>query len=187
MKRGGIYVCRCLINGGIYIGQTGSTVGFKNRWRTEKWCLENSANRINRHWLNAWKKYGKINFEFRIQEECCDELLDQREKAWIKYYKEAGYNIYNFTDGGQTNHSCSEETREKHRQAWLGRKHTEETKRKMSIAQKGKVFSEQTIKKMSLSQIGNKNNLGKHHTQESKAKLSEIRKKWWINKKRSLV
>lgn len=159
MKRSGIYAIVCLIKDGIYIGQS---VWISRRWNQEKHFLRKEKTKyVNSHLLRAWNKYGKENFEFRILEECCDEMLDIREKAWIKYYRDAGKNVYNFTDGGQLNQKMNDETKEKISKALssfykthvmhhkgkkcpkisianMGRKQTPEWKEKCRLAKIGK-------------------------------------------------
>ena len=48
----------------------------------------------------AIRKYGKNNFSVEVLEECQENLLDERERYYIKYYN--SYNEgYNLTLGGQ--------------------------------------------------------------------------------------
>lgn len=67
----------------------------------------------------------------------------------------------------------SEETREKKREAQLGRHHTEETKQKLSEIKKGIHHTQETKLKMSESKKGNTNNLGTIHSQEYCDKISK--------------
>ena len=140
-KRIGIYGIKNTVNSKIYIGKTG--MNFGDRWDSHKSLLRNDKH-DNRHLQNAWNKYGEDSFEFIIVEECSVEDLDDKEKYWIKYYKEQNLS-YNILDGGDGFNNLgthlSEETKrkigEKNRINNLGRKHSEETKKKMSEAHKG--------------------------------------------------
>lgn len=79
------------------------------------------------------KKYGWENHNFEIQEELpadsTQELLDEREIYWIKYYKDLGYEMLNLKEGGSHG------------------KHSEETKRKMSKSSKRISHSKEIITK----------------------------------------
>ena len=69
-------------------------------------------------------------------------------------------------------HSCSmktEKTKEKMKEAQLGRHHTEETKKKISTAKQN--MSEATKQKIRDNHVGMK---GKHHSEETKRKISEV-------------
>lgn len=140
-KRIGIYGIKNIVNDKIYIGKTG--MNFGDRWDSHKSLLRNNKH-DNQYLQNAWNKYGSDSFEFIIVEECSIEELDDREKYWIKHYKEQNLS-YNILDGGDGFNNLgthlSEETKrkigEKNRINNLGRKHSEETKKKMSEAHKG--------------------------------------------------
>jgi hypothetical protein len=82
-------------------------------------------------------------------------------------------------------HAVSDETREKMRNAKLGRKLSEETKRKVSENHsrhmKGKTHSDEAKRKISENNAAHKEDYvhpmqGKHHTDEAKQKMSESRK-----------
>jgi len=120
MIKFGIYMIINVENNKIYIGSTGKTVGFNRRWSGHKFDL-NSNKHVNSHLQNAWNKYGKENFEFRVIEECQEQILIQREQAWINFYKSRndkfGYNI---------------------REAGPRGKWSEESKKKLSLSNKGR-------------------------------------------------
>lgn len=137
----GIYGIYNTENNKIYIGKTG--MNFGDRWDSHRSLLRNNKH-DNPYLQHAWNKYGEESFEFIIVEECTVDELDDKEKYWIKYYKEQGLS-YNILDGGDGFNNLgthlSEETKrkigEKNRINSLGKKHSEETKRKMSEAHKG--------------------------------------------------
>ena len=92
----GIYKIENKINHHIYIGQS---VHIYNRWKYHKY---------EGHWkdnylYNAFKKYGIENFDFSIIEKTLPnkEILNEREKYWIKYYN-SYKNGYNLTEGGDS-------------------------------------------------------------------------------------
>jgi group I intron endonuclease len=208
-----IYKTTNLINGKIYIGQH-----CVNK-RPEIDDYLGSGNYLKR----AIKKYGKENFKREILEFClpCVNHINFKEQYWIKELnstdKEIGYNVSKGGDisgysrgmvrseehcrrlsESKKGHEVSEETKEKLRQANLGKKASEETKRKQSESNKkyvpsqetkeklrqvglGHEVSSETRKKISESNKGkvawNKGKesvfLGKTHTEESKKKMSE--------------
>ena len=190
----GIYGIQNKINGKIYIGKTG--MNFGDRWDSHKSLLR-SGKHFNIYLQNAWTKYGEANFEFLVIEDCNVEELDDKERYYIKLYREQNLS-YNLADGGEggafLGKHLPEETKrkigEKNRMHMTGRKMSEETRNKMSKSQKdryeqwtdedrqewGKMSSEkargytwddESKKKM----IGNKN--GATHTAEE---VKEIRR-----------
>ena len=93
----GIYCIKNKINNKVYIGKS------KNIYRRiyqHLYDLKNKRiNNENSHFLNAWYKYGKENFEYFILEELTldDSICKNRELYWIKKYnstdREFGYNL----------------------------------------------------------------------------------------------
>ena len=133
-SRIGIYGIKNLINSKIYVGKTG--MNFGDRWDSHR-SLLNSEKHDNPHLQNAWNKYGEENFEFIIIEECNVEELSEREKYYIKLYKDIGL-AYNIHDGGDEGYNLgkhlSEETKrkigDKNRIKMTGRKASDATKKK---------------------------------------------------------
>jgi group I intron endonuclease len=142
----GIYGIRNLINGKIYVGKTG--MNFGDRWDSHR-SLLNNGKHDNPHLQNAWNKYKQENFEFIVIEDCSVDELSDREKYYIKLYKDLGL-AYNMHDGGDEGYNLgkhlSEETKrkigEKNRINCLGRNASDETKDKMAKAHKGKKYSQ---------------------------------------------
>lgn len=90
----GIYKITAKHNGKIYIGQS---VDIYNRWKSH-WKQVNRGDSDYLH--NAMRKYGKDGFIFEIIEECSLDVINEREKFWIKFYD--SYNTgYNLTLGGE--------------------------------------------------------------------------------------
>lgn len=143
--RTGIYGIRNLINGKIYVGKTG--MNFGDRCDSHR-SLLNNGKHDNPHLQRAWNKYKQENFEFIVLEDCVVDELNDREKYYIKLYKEMGL-AYNIHDGGDEGYNLgkhlSEETKrkigEKNRINGLGRKASDETKEKMAMSHTGKKYA----------------------------------------------
>ena len=173
----GIYGIFNIANGKVYIGSTGSTIGFNERWTDHKRDLKNN-NHCNTHLQASWNKYGEKSFEFRIIEECFSNLvLTTIEDAWIKQYRSLnpkhGYNLIS-----ANRHFFSIETKKRMSEAKKGIKQTEKTKRKISNSMigintwnKNRIIKQKTRDKISKSLIGNKRALGYKHTPEAIEKI----------------
>lgn len=141
----GIYGIRNLINGKIYVGKTG--MNFGDRWDSHR-SLLNNGKHDNPHLQKAWNKYGKDNFEFIVLEDCEIDELSDREKYYIKLYKDMGL-AYNIHDGGDEGYNLgkhlSEETKqkigEKNKINGIRRKASDETKLKMSKSHTGMKYA----------------------------------------------
>ena len=172
-----------LINGKIYIGKCSKKT--KNKYL-------GSGKLINR----AIKKYGRENFSRKILDDDIENknLLNEREKYWIKFYDATNLNIgYNISKGGdgnsEGNKNRTDDTNKKlsvslkkyyetHSASLEGKHHSEETKKKISESNKGKIVSNETRERSSASMegklAGEKHwNWGKHHSDETKMKISE--------------
>lgn len=177
MKICGIYRIKNLIDGKVYIGQS---IDIERRRRNHFVSLR-SGDHKNVFLQRAYKKYGEENFNLCIMEETCQDMLDVRECAWIKYYKsDQSVSGYNLETGGNLNHHhtkgriVSNETRQKLALANTGKHHSKETRIKLSLARRKRVTSQETRLKMSKSLSGKKHyNYGKHLSEECKRKISE--------------
>ncbi len=154
----GIYMIQNKSNSKTYIGQsTRLTI----RWRDHKYSLRHGKH-YNKHLQLSYDKYGLDAFEFAILEECDPQIIDEREKYWIKKLETMDpHKGYNMTEGGNKppNHT--------------GMTMSEEQKRKISEAHKGVKLSEEHCKRIGEVKRGNKNRLGKNHSEETKQKLRE--------------
>ena len=151
----GIYKITNIVNGKVYIGQS---INIKLRWKDHI----NTLNRKDSHSIllqRAWDKYKEENFTFEILELCSEDMLDEIETKYIELY-DAQNNGYNIEPGGNSNKHLSDDTKQKIREARLGRRHTEETCKKMSESRMGK----------------NNGMYGRNHTEESKQKISKAKK-----------
>ncbi len=147
-----VYIATNQVNGKVYIGQTVKTLNIR---KNNHISVSNSGCSIYFH--NAIRKHGADNFKWETIRICDNiESLNVFEQYYILYYNSMDRGVgYNMTSGG-LNYAVSDETKEKIRQANLGKKLTEEHK-----------------KKLGKSKLGNKNRLGIKHTKESKEKMSK--------------
>lgn len=93
-KISGIYKITAKHSGKIYIGQSNDIYA---RWKSH-WKQVNSGDSSYIH--NAMRKYGKDGFTYEIIEKCSQNVINEREKYWIKYY-DSYNNGYNLTLGGE--------------------------------------------------------------------------------------
>ena len=105
----------------------------------------------NAHWNNIVAKHGF--FAEIIESNLTSDEANEREKFWIKNFKDSGNKLCNLTDGGG---------------GLAGRSRPEFEKQKISIALTGVKKSKQMREKM----LGNKNSLGNSHSNEAKEKMS---------------
>jgi group I intron endonuclease len=133
---GFIYKITNKITNQSYIGQTVNSL--EERWRKHKQINSNC-----RYLKNAFHKYGKDNFEFKLICICFDSDLNKFEIEYIKKYNSLVPNGYNLREGGEN-----------------GGKHSIETKKKISETLKGRTDI-----------IRGKHQLGKPHTEEVKNKI----------------
>lgn len=194
MEKGYIYKIICLPTGKLYIGQTLRTI--EKRWKRHiRDAKKGSEHKFHR----AIRKHGAENFTVEellaVLAPTKKELKAQLDSLEIEYIsrfntREKGYNS---TDGGEgtAGRVCSEESRERYRQANMGERNpsfgkacSEETKEKVRKANlgrpspmKGRKHSKETRKKMSDSHKGERNYFfGKSLSAEHKAKMSESHK-----------
>lgn len=89
-----IYVIKNDINDKLYVGKTITTLA--NRWLHHK----DDYQKYDWHLYRAMRKYGIEHFWIEKLEDCADEVINEREKYWIKELK-ALENGYNMTSGGE--------------------------------------------------------------------------------------
>lgn len=104
-KKIGIYKITNIINNKVYIGQSQD---IDTRLRGHKSTLKANTH-FNIHLQRAYNKYGIDSFTYEIQEECSEDIINERESYWIEFYNSRdrfhGYNI----DYGGTKDVFSEE------------------------------------------------------------------------------
>ena len=84
----GVYMIKNKINGKFYIG---SSVDITYRWARHKRQLRN-GNHHSIHLQRAWDKYGEENFEFKVIEECSEDMTFKRVKPEIPLALDGGMN-----------------------------------------------------------------------------------------------
>lgn len=170
-----------------YVGQTSTTIE-KRLQQHKTWARSNKRQNYVHNWMNS---IGLDNVVIEVLEICSNDdnnLLNDLEIKWIKLLKTSGCRLTNLTDGGSGSRGhigywngkhISAETKEKLRQANLGKTISEETRKNMSIAHSnenngfyGKKHTEETIEKLRQNHTG-KNNVrfGKKHTEETIIKM----------------
>ena len=147
--------------GYIYIGQS---INIDYRFNVYKKLKCKSQLRI----YNSFVKYGVDNHIFEIIEECCFDLLNERERYWQDFYNvlsKEGLNC-NLVSTNNLPKILSDETKLKISNSLTGLRHTEESKNKISKGLMGRVVSKETRDKISES---NKN---KEFSIERRQKIS---------------
>jgi len=186
-QRGGvIYLITNNLNGKVYVGQTIQRLGVR-LWRHKNDGKPGIGKAI--------QKYGWENFSAEILEICSIDMIDLREKFWIKVYDCIAPNGYNLTDGGNGRRVVSDETRKKLSEShlgkpayWKGKKFSEEHKANLSKSHKGKKMLDEQRAKISKSlkgkMSGEKNpmygktphNKGQSMSDEQRLKISDTLK-----------
>lgn len=95
----GIYKIENIINHKKYIGKSQNIQ--KRFGDHRRLAFYENTIYYNYPLYKAFRKYGLENFDFSIIEECNQEVLSEREKYWISYYKAYGEQGYNQTPGGE--------------------------------------------------------------------------------------
>lgn len=185
-KKAGIYKLICNKNGKSYIGKS---INILRRIKEHK---NSKADNILQR---AVLKYGWDSFDVEILEivENFDKLTDNdslldKEAYYIELFdttnRENGYNICKFSTD-KTGVPCSAETKEKLRQAHLGKILDEEHKEKIRQARIGFKHSDEDKENMRQAHLGYKQSdehkekirqahLGFKHSDESKEKMREV-------------
>jgi group I intron endonuclease len=147
----------------------GSAVAVNRRWNRHFHDLRKNIHACT-HLQNAYRKYGANSFDWEIIQFVDDKTnLIPCEQFWIDFFRPV-YNKRKIATSclGLTR---TPESKEKMRQAQLGRKQSLETIAKRSTALKGKPRSPEVRAKISASHIGIR------PTDESRLKMSESAKK----------
>jgi group I intron endonuclease len=183
-----IYKCTNNVNGKVYIGYT--------RKSLDKRVIEHKSNsKKGSHYLlhKAIQKYGVDAFYWEIIFESKDKnyLLEEMESYFIKEYNSyfennCGYNMTYGGQGGMTDRTHTEETKNKLKFArnkrqiepMLGKTHSDESKIIMSEIRKSnpdRFIHAKTAGKVSAEKRKN--------DPEYKMKQSQRMKEWWASRK----
>lgn len=158
----GIYAIVNKTNGNQYIGSSWN-VGY--RWKQHLSLLRKGKHHST-HLQHAWDLYGEDMFDFVVLVECDNSELIKLEQSYIDSFCPV-YNIC-VTAGSRLGVSHTEETKEKLRQANLGKRYSDETKAKHSASRKGKSLPHTPEWNANLWI----NRIGWKQSKESKAKIS---------------
>jgi len=136
--------------------------GYIGKWQGDEKSLllryhKEIKKKADRYVINAMIKYGIASFNFKVLEKCkTTKQLAMRERHWIKKMNTLSPYGYNLTAGGDGLLNPSKETREKMRNAKLGKPPankgipcSKEKKEKLRKANLGKIPSKSTRKKTS--------------------------------------
>ena len=122
----GIYCIRNIINQKVYIGKS---VNIRQRiWNHISNLNSKQIKSENQHFINAWWKYGRENFEYfvleiiDINQENIENIFKDKELFWMDYYnsynRDKGYNLRRDSSTKMIVHN---ETRIKYSQAQFKR------------------------------------------------------------------
>ena len=176
----GIYKITNTQTNKCYIGQSSNV--------SKRFAQHLNALKKNRHHSmhlqNSFNFYGEKAFTFEIIEMCPINILNQREKHWIKYY-DSFNNGYNMSVGGETTtlgYKYTDEQRKAKSESRKGKCYiTAEGLKRISIAHKGKIVGKETRKKISEQRKLLKGSPTIKHTKESIEKIIESNKNTWSN------
>jgi group I intron endonuclease len=142
----GIYSITNLSDGKRYIGQS---CDIHMRLRHHKAALARGTS-YNTHMQRAYRKYGASCFSFDVLCECSRDELDNKERAWIDWFKSTDPSRgYNQSTGGGTLKRHSEESRKKMSETRKGVPFSEQHRRNLGAAQIGRAVLEETRQKIS--------------------------------------
>lgn len=93
-NRTGVYLWTNLVNKKVYVGS--ATISFRARFKHHRGLLRRNAH-SNKHWQNAWNKYGEGEWSYTEIEVCDPDVAIEREQHWMDHYDSAnpehGYNL----------------------------------------------------------------------------------------------
>ena len=159
----GIYKIENIVTGDFYIGQS---VNLHKRKISHFGCLKRKERR-NTHLQNAFDKYGKQNFVFKIILYCEPDTLTYYEQKLVDIY-DPSYNICKKCVDSPKGIPQSAEAKRKNSISQKGKIRSVETRQKMSRARKGIRLSEETRLKIS------KANKGRIVSEETKLNMPAL-------------
>jgi len=178
MRKCGIYGMFNMANGKVLVG---SSVDIQTRWSAHRRSARRDMH-DNDYFQKAWNKYGESMFEFRILEECSQDMLIVLEDLWINRHQSLNEKFgYNFQNASRT--VFSDESRQNARKRQVGKKNSFYGKHispahKLKLAAGHKAFwdsgenTKETRRKISDAQRGDKHwNFNKHHSEITRNKM----------------
>lgn len=133
------------------IRYVGKTVNKRCRMSVHRWAAGKGSKRMM--WLLDLVKLG-LQAEFRVLETVEGDAWIERERYWIKYYRDLGAPLTNIRDGGDTNHPDNEELRKWRSKFMTGHTLSAESRHKISVANSGRVRSAEWREKLSAGMRG---------------------------------
>ncbi len=105
MRKGVIYGLICPISKQIrYVGRTIQPIKIrfkKHKYEHRGFIRKNKHLSYRSNWIKKLDDKGLLHkLGYIIIENCAEDIIDEREIYWIKYYKDSGYKLTNLTDGG---------------------------------------------------------------------------------------
>ncbi len=180
VKSRGVYIIRNNVNQKTYVGSTAGS--FDKRWKEHKRLLENQEH-TNPCLIRAWNKYGANSFAFLTLEDMPaampEEILESEQwyfdNVKTHTYNGGGYNmaknVFSSFAGRLHTDQSKSQIGAKHR----GRKVSAETREKMRQANLGKKYSEEVNAKKGSPGKSNPN-YGKPLSDKRKAGVSKMLK-----------
>lgn len=155
LKLHGVYQIRCTVNDRIYIGSASGKGGFGYRLNKHIYRLNNKTHH-NWKLYRDWVRYGRSAFEFSILETCDRDNCVEREQYWFEYFEALGVERYNINPHASSRLGAviREETKQKLREANLGKKWNPDAILKRSASVRGSKRSPETIARMKAAQKG---------------------------------
>lgn len=108
------------------------------------------------HWLQSLKAQGKLPRVILLDRAAEGQDWQFAEKYWIALGRELGWPLTNNTEGGDGVVGLAPESRERIRQAWIGRKHSPESLIRIGNASRGRVKPESAKEVMRAKMTGRK-------------------------------
>lgn len=135
-----IYALLDFDNNPFYVGKTHSLKQRKrgHNGRASSGFVSPLYNKIRKLQSQGWI------LEFDILETCDSSVWEERERFYIKKFRDLGFKMFNMTDGGEngcTSESAKKGVETRRKNGTLA--HTDETKQKLSKAHKGVLKTEE--------------------------------------------
>lgn len=130
-----------------YVGKTNQKFSYRLCAHMQD---KGKCHRVN--WINELKALG-LKPVIKQLEIVRGDNWQERERYWIKKFRQLGFNLTNNTSGGDGVCGLPKETRERMRMTWLGRKHSPETIAKLIYVRGLKRFRHKASSKLKMSKI----------------------------------
>jgi group I intron endonuclease len=120
----------------------GKTIDIKRRFKEHISLFYLTTNTLKNNWIKKLLSEG-LQPIFEIVEECPRNEWEVREKYWINYYRELGFDMKNMCDGGEGNHGLKmsvefknnlSKKRKGKNNPYYGKKHSDDILEKIKLA-----------------------------------------------------